>query len=309
MRKSSAVLLPTLLISLLFGCAIDKMAVQGVTEMLASGDSTVFTGEEDPVLVGEALPFALKLYESLLESAPENRKLLLTTGQAFVLYAYAYVQMPADMLPDEEFDAKLAGQARAKKLFLRARKYILSSIELAHPGFIEAVMAKEWDGDLAMMEMEDVPYLYWAAMSWFGALTADFFDMELLITMPRAAALMLRVLELDADYDDGAVHEFLVSYYGGIPKEIGGSEEKAREHYARAVELSGGLKAGPHVALATTVCVNNQDVKEFRDLLEKALEIDVDEEPRFRLMNILAQKRASWLLERVEDYFLITEEE
>ena len=309
MEKRSYIFLPILLALLLWGCAIDKLAIQGVTNLLASGDSTVFTGEEDPVLVGEALPFALKLYESLLASAPENRQLLLTTGQAFVLYAYAYVQTPANMLPDEEFDAKQAGLARAKKLFLRARKYIMNAIELAHPGFIEAIQAKEWDANLEMMEQEDAPYLYWAAMSWFGALTTNFFDMELLITMPRAVALMLRVLDLDEAYDDGAVHEFLVSYYGGIPKAIGGSEQKAREHYKRAIELSGGLKAGIHVALATTVCVTNQDVKEFRELLGEALAIDVDREPKYRLMNIMAQQRASWLLEHVEDYFLILEEE
>ena len=289
------------------GCSIQKLAVDSISDMLASGNSTVFTGEDDPVLVGEALPFALKLYESLLGSAPDNQKLLLTTAQGFALYAYAFVQGPADMLPDEEFDEKQNGLARAKKLYLRARRYIMLAIELQHEGFTEAIQAQEWDGDLEMMAQEDVPYLYWAAMSWFGALTTDFFDMELLITMPRAVTLMQKALELDEAYDDGAIHEFLVSYYGSIPKEMGGSEELARTHYARALELSGGLKASIHVALATAVSVANQNAAEFQELLGKALAIDVDQEPRFRLLNILTQQRAGWLLEHVEDFFLIVE--
>ncbi len=293
----------------LANCSVEKMAVQSISDMLGSGGGTVFTGEEDPKLVGDALPFALKLYESLLESVPDHRPLLLATGQAFVLYAYAFVQSPAQMLPEEEIELQLSELARAKKLFLRARRYVLRALELRHPGLQEALFAQEWDGNLDFTDQEDVPYLYWAGMAWLGALTTDFFDMELLVTMPRALALVLRILDLDETYDNGAVHEFLATYYGGIPKEIGGSEEKARKHYQRAIELSNGAKASTYLAIATTVSINNQDVKEFKELLEKSLAVDVDAVPEYRLMNILAQEKARWLLEHVEDFFLIVEEE
>ena len=85
-------------------CSIEKMAMRQVTRIVAAdaGGGTVFTGEEDPELMGQALPFALKLYESLLEATPDDPNLLLTTGQAFLLYAHAFVQIPAEMLPDEE---------------------------------------------------------------------------------------------------------------------------------------------------------------------------------------------------------------
>ncbi len=307
-------LLPSLMIAItvllsLTDCSIKKMAVQSVADMLGSGGGTVFTGEEDPKLVGDALPFALKLYESLLESAPDHRPLLLATGQAFVLYAYAYVQSPAQMLPDEEIELQLYEFARAKKLYLRARRYTLRALDLRHPGLRDSLFARDWDGNLDFTDEEDVPYLYWAGMAWLGALTTDFFDMELLVTMPRAVALVKRILDLDEDYDNGAVHEFLATYNGSIPREMGGSEEKAREHYRRAIDLSGGAKASTHLALATTVSVRNQDVKEFRELLEKALAVDVDAVPEYRLMNILAQEKARWLLEHVEDFFLILEEE
>jgi predicted anti-sigma-YlaC factor YlaD len=289
-------------------CSVEKMAVQRIADMLGSGGGTVFTGEEDPKLLGEALPFALKLYESLLETTPDHRPLLLATGKAFVLYAYAYVQMPAEMLPDEEVELQLAELARAKKLYLRARTYIIRALNIRYPGLRGSLFGQEWDENLDFTDEEDVPYLYWAGMAWLGALTTDSFDMELLVTVPRAVALVNRILDLDEGYDDGAVHEFLVSYYGSIPKEMGGSEEKARYHYRRALELSKGMKASTHLALATTVSVANQDVGEFRELLEKALAIDVDAAPEYRLMNVLMQRRARWLLDHVEDFFLIVEE-
>lgn len=313
-RSIRGSLLPSLVIAIIVllsfaNCSIKEMAVKSVADMLGSGGGTVFTGEEDPKLLGDALPFALKLYESLLESAPDHRPLLLATGQAFVLYAYAYVQSPALMLPEEEIELQLSELARAKKLYLRARRYTLRALELRHPGLRDSLFAQEWDGDLDFTDEEDVPYLYWVGMAWLGALTTDFFDMELLVTMPRAVALVTRILDLNEDYDNGAVHEFLATFYGSIPREMGGGEEKAREHYTRAVDLSGGAKASTYLALATTVSVANQDVKEFRELLEKALAVDVDAVPEYRLMNILAQQKAQWLLEHIEDFFLILEEE
>ena len=186
---------------------------------------------------------------------------------------------------------------------------MLRAIDARYPGFTESLFAEQWDGNLEQMDEEDVPYLYWSGMGWLGALTADLFDMELLVTMPRAVALILRILELNETYDNGAVHEFLTTYYGSMPKETGGSEEKARQHFSRALELSGGIKASTYLALATTVSVANQNVAEFKELLNRALEADVNAEPEYRLMNILAQRRAKWLLEHLDDFFLIVEEE
>ena len=308
LEKFSLSLLILILMPLLGTCSIEKMAVQKVADMLSTGGGTVFTGEDDPELVGDALPFALKLYESILQVAPDNRGLLLTTGQGFILYAYAYVQMPVEMLPEQEFENQREGLSRAKKLYLRGRGYVLKAMDLRYPGFSESLFSEQWDGVLKQMDVEDVPYLYWAGMGWLGALTTDLFDMELLITMPRAVALITRILDLDETFDNGAVHEFLVTYFGSIPKGTGGSEEKARFHFNRAVELSGGKKASTFLALATTVSVANQDVAEFKGLLGKALAIDVNAEPQYRLMNILVQKRAKWLLKHLDNYFLVVEE-
>ena len=89
---------------------------------------------------------------------------------------------------------------------------------------------------------------------------------------------------------------------------MGGSIERAREHFDRAIKLSEGKKVSPFVSLAENVSVRQQNVKEFVKLLKMALAIDVDAKPEYRLENILLQRRASWLLSRIEDLFLITEE-
>jgi hypothetical protein len=58
------------------------------------------------------------------------------------------------------------------------------------------------------------------------------------------------------------------------------------------------------VAWAEHVAVAKQDRKHFLELLEKALAFNVDRQPRYRLANLIAQRRARWLKSRIADLFL-----
>jgi predicted anti-sigma-YlaC factor YlaD len=149
--------------------------------------------------------------------------------------------------------------------------------------------------------------LYWTAASWMGAFTTDKFDMKLATDIDKPVAMMKRVLQLNDTFGQGSAHEFFISYYGSLPPSMGGSDAKAREHFKRAVAISEGRKVAPYISLATSVSVANQDVKEYRSLLKKALAIDVDANPSNRLANIIGQRKARWLLRHVEDYFLVEE--
>jgi predicted anti-sigma-YlaC factor YlaD len=295
-------------VALFGGCSINKLAVNMIANTLSSGGaSTVFTGEDDPQLVADSLPFAMKLYESLLEQTPENTELLLTTGSVFAMYANAFVQTPAGMLPDTEYEQQAQMLERAKKLYLRSRGYLFRAMDLRHPGFTDALEHHAEEEALAAMEEEDVPYLFWTAASWLGAFSTNPYDMEFLLNIAVPLAIMNRALELDESFGGGMIHDTFISIYGSLPPSLGGSQERARYHFRRAVELSEGTTASPYVALATTVSVANQDVEEYRRLLNTALAIDPDSSPENRLVNIITQRRARWLLEHIEDYFLLDE--
>ncbi len=294
---------------LLSNCSLNKMMVNKLADSLSKEDSTVFSGEDDPGLVKDALPFALKLYESLLEQAPEHTELLLATGKAFCLYAYAFIQLEAEQLPDEEINRRNEMMKRTKKLFLRGRGYVLRALEIRNPGFTNKLNQNKIESALSHTKEKDVPYLVWAGMAWMGAFAVDPFDFELSINKSKAVSMISKALELDESYENGTIHNFFISYYGSLPVDMGGSEKKAREHFKHSVKLSGGLAASPYLNLATSVCVKNQNVREFKELLDKALSIDVDKEPKNRLANILDQKRAQWLLGHIDNYFLLSEGE
>lgn len=303
-RKLIIVIVIFLFIVLAGSCSLKQLAMDTVIDSLSGDGGTVFTGDDDPELIADALPFSLKLYETLLTQFPEHTGLLLTTGMGFVMYANAFVQTPSDQLPDEAYLERKKMRARAKKLYLRGRNYLLDALEVKYPGFRETAVSGNPSEALLQTDVDDVPLLYWCGAGWMGAISIDSFDAKLGMTRNNAIALMDRAFELDEKWGDGTIHEFYISYYGGLPEMIGGSEEKARFHFNRAIELSEGKKPGPYVSLATAVSIKNQDVEEFRDLLETALDIENDD-PGSRLVTIIMQDKARWLLDHVDDFFLV----
>src|SRR5262249_23090101 len=79
-------------LSMLSGCAmLKRKAIGTVADTLASSGD-VFTRDDDLELVGQAIPFGLKLYESLLDSSPTNKDLLIATCSNFTQYGVAYLE-------------------------------------------------------------------------------------------------------------------------------------------------------------------------------------------------------------------------
>ena len=285
------------------GCAtIEKMAMTKMADALAAGGTT-FTSDDDPDLVGEALPFSLKLMETLLEQVPTHEGLLYATASGFTQYSYAYVQQEADELEDDDLDAAYALRQRARRLYLRARNYGLRGLEAAHPGFADDLRTDP-DMAVAVAQEKDVPLLFWTASGWAAAIAISKDDMELIGDLPIIEALIDRAYELDADYDSGALDSFLITYEMTRLDHPDPPEVRARRHYARAVKLSGGHQAAPHLALAEAVSVVNQDRSEFERLLHRALMVNPDARPEWRLANLIYQSRARWLLDRIDRYFL-----
>ena len=85
------------------GCSLKKMAVNKLGDAMASGGST-FESDEDPDLVAAAIPFGLKMYESLLAESPKHTGLLLAAATGFTEYAYAFVDLKAEETQEESVD-------------------------------------------------------------------------------------------------------------------------------------------------------------------------------------------------------------
>jgi predicted anti-sigma-YlaC factor YlaD len=145
-----------------------------------------------------------------------------------------------------------------------------------------------------------------------GTLSAwaiDPFDLSLGMRLPLLTALINRAYELDPGFNAGALDEFFVLFHAAVPSGLGGDLSRVPLHYTRALERSGGHSAGLHVAMAQNICIPAQDYQAFRDHLNAALAVDVDADPSTRLVNIINQRKARWLLARAPYYFLEAEDD
>lgn len=299
---ASCVALAALVALMSSGCSIRRMAVNKLGDALAGGGAS-FASDDDPDLVKDATPFSLKLMESLIAESPRHKGLRYASASGFTQYAYAFVQLESEAVENKDLAAATALRERARRLYFRARNHGLRGLEITHPGLEQRLRnnARAAVRDLGSL---DVPLTYWTAVAWAAAISVSKDNPEAVADLPIAEALMDRALELDEKYADGAIHSFLITYEMSRQGASGDAAERARRHFDRAVELSGGQRAGPFLSLAEAVSVPKQNRTEFESLLKRALAIDPDAKPEWRLENLVMQKRARWLLGRVDDLIL-----
>lgn len=284
------------------GCSINQLAVNKLGNALA-GSGTTFAADNDPQLIADAAPFSLKLMESLLDASPRHEGLLLAAAGGFTKYAYGFIQQQADSLETENVAAAAAARDRARRMYLRARDYGLRGLDVRHEGF-SARLRRDPRTAAALARPRDVALLYWTAAGWAAAIALSKDNPELVADLPVVEALIDRALALDEGFDAGAIHGFLISYELVRQGAAGSPADRARRHFARAIELSGGQLASPYLALAEGVAVQRQDRREFDSLLTRALAIDPEARPEWRLTNLIMQRRARWLRSRADDLIL-----
>ncbi|HET8540795.1 MAG TPA: TRAP transporter TatT component family protein [Anaeromyxobacter sp.] len=289
----------------LSGC---RSAALSIAAGAVSGTGTTYASDDDPELVRDAVPFGLKTMEGILAGKPRHEGLLTSLASGFTQYGYAFVQADADAADlDGRLDQARAGRDRARRLFLRARDYGLRGLDVRHAGLAEKLRAGGAGAREALRaadSKEDVPLLYWTAAAWALAISNGKGDMALVAELPAPVAMMERALALDEAWDEGAVHEFFVTYDATRSAAEGGGPERAKAHLERALALSMNKKLGPRVSWAEGVLVQRQDRAEFTRVLEEVVRADPGEVPRHRLANVLAQRRARLLLAHADDLFL-----
>lgn len=301
-RIRHAVIVLLLCACCLPACSIRRIAINNLSDALAASGST-FSSDNDPELIRAAVPFSLKLIESLLAENPRHRGLLTAAASGFTQYGFAFVQQDAEELEDANLEAAGALRDRAKRLYLRARDYGLRGLDAAHAGFSSALRKSSTEAAVAATAT-DVPLLYWTAVSWSAAISLSKDDSDMIGDLPIVEALIRRALALDEAYDSGSIHSYLITYEMSRPGAGKDAADRARKHFDRAMQLNSGLQASPLVALAESVAIYEQKKADFERLLKQALEINPDTKKEWRLSNLLYQRRARWLLGRADRLIL-----
>jgi predicted anti-sigma-YlaC factor YlaD len=288
----------------LAGCSVKTYALSSVADALsASGD--LYARDDDPELVRDSIPVILKTMEQLRDALPKHQGIRLALVRTATALGVGFVKDEAERLEDRDVEASRAIFARARRLFLRGRDYGLEGLDLSSPGFSVAFMTgtpEDRRRVLVRAKKKDVPLLYWTGAAWASAITSAKENMKLVGEVPRVEAIMQRALELDEAFDEGAIHEFFIAYDASRSEAQGGGKARAKAHFERARALSRN-KLSPLLTYAEAVSVDTQNKQEFKRLLEEVLAFDVERDLHHRLVNVLSQRRARWLLSRIDELF------
>ncbi len=277
-------------IFLLFSsCSVQKLALRSMSGILDNSMAALFE-ESDLKLAEQAIASDLKLLEGLIKSDPNNQKFLLLACQGFASYALGFVE-------DQDLD-------RAQSLYLRGRDYGLKILQ-KKPSFLPAL-----SGDLDRLaaalknfDRNEVPALFWTANNWANWINLNLTDTDALADLPRVQLMMQRVLELDEGYFFGGAHLFFATIYASRPRLLGGDLDKARHHFSRCFEFAQDKFLLPYVYYARYYAPRTFDTELFTNTLQKVLATPDDILPEQRLPNAIAKRKASDLLQRIDELF------
>lgn len=256
----------------LAGCSLNRTAARVTSGVVDAGLPAVF-GQSDPQYVREALPANLQLMEILLASDPGNKKMLVNAAQGFCGYAFMFLE---EEQPERASVFYLKGQGYAERA-LRGATAETARKKDAHPLFWHTFCKA-----LYMNINRDKP--------------------EAIAEIPTLEPAARKLLELDPGYYYNAAHDIMGAYHAIRPRMLGGSPEKAAEHFELALKGQGADFHLSRYLYAKMAAVAAQDADLFERLLGEIISAEL-KDGETRLANEVAKLKAKKLLEEKDELF------
>jgi len=250
-----------------------------------------FYAERSPQHAYAAAPGMLMQLDGFLVSSPDNEELLYRAAELNCSFAMTFLDTR-----DREW---------AADEYLKGRDYALRGLSNLAPELGEAIRSGQEDKvkeAVARVGVRELPLLFFTGLCWGGYINATM-DAGNAAELPVVEALMRRVLEIDETFYFGAGHVFFGMLNAGRSELLGGNLEKGREHFERAIELTGGHLLPVKVHFARSYAVQKQDPELFTRLLNEVLEDDTPSPREWIVGNAAARKDAALLLEQISDLF------
>lgn len=273
-----------LLAALWLGLAGCARLVRGVGDDLAAG----IRNHDDPQTVAEALPAYLVLLDGLLLSRPQQLPLLRAAAELNAAYAGSFV---------DDLERR---QRLARRAFDYARR--ASCLELA--GLCERIDGPidRFQSAVAALGAERIEAMFGLAAAWAGYIQAHSDDWAAIAALPKAQALLARVVELQPAHRDGMPQVYLGVLQCLRPEALGGTPELGRQSFEAAIALSGGRNLMAKTLQAEYYARLLFDRELHDRLLNEVLSASAPA-PGLTLSNVLAQQRAQHLRSTADDYF------
>lgn len=257
---------------LLSGCSLNRTAARVTSGVIDNGLSSVFS-QSDPQYVKEALPANLQLMEILLESHPDNKKLLINAAQGFCGYALMFLE---DESPE-----------RASGFYAKGEAYAARALKGAAP---------------AAARKRDVPPLFWNTFCKALYINVNRDKPEAVAELPTLEPAILKLLELEPAYYYNGPQSLMGAYYSIRPRMFGGDPDKAKMHFELALKGAGENFLLNRYLYAEMAAVAAQEPELFENLLNAVLSAE-PKDADTRLPDEVAKLKAKKLLEKKDELF------
>jgi hypothetical protein len=267
------------------GCAslVDK-----ASQRLAGNLTAGILAQDDIATARDGIPSWLLLVDGLIEGNPDNVGLLVAGARLYGAYSGGFIEDPA----------------RAQRLSAHAFDYAKRATCIDLPPLCRTLDQpfEAFEAEAGKVGAKNVDTLYVLATSWAGRIQANSSDWKAIADIPRAQALLDRVVALDPGYKNGEPYMYLGVMATLRPASLGGEPEKGRADFEKALALSGGRNQMVRVLYAKQYARLVFD-KDLHDrLLNEAIAAD-PHAPGLTLINVIAQAQAKQLLESGKDFF------
>lgn len=270
------------------GCGTSrKLAIGSMTPILEQTVESVYR-DQDLVTVEQGLPANLLLVRGMAEADPGNARLGALASQLYFYYGFGFV---------EPEDPGRAALVYAQGMAIGRR--VLAGKDWFRPeGSVDAFRAGLGDAG-----RDDVPALFWLSANWTSWINLNLDDPAIVADLPLAEALLDRVLALDPAYFQGMPEAMAGTLAASKPVLMGGDPEKAKRHFDEAFRISRGRMLIFNTLYAQSYCRQTLDQDGFLRTLGVVLEAPPGLVPEYRLLNELARRRATRLLEKKDEWF------
>ena len=245
--------------------------------------------QDEPAIIEMGAPSYLLLLDALILTYPTDKKLLLAGSRLYGSYAGGFVS-------DEQQAKNMADKAMeyARRALCLHKKKSCYMINGTHD---------ELQYELANnFKAKDIDLIYSVATAWLGWIQANSDDWNAIAQLGKVKYTMQWVAEKDAAYDNGMVQVYLGALETLLPPSLGGQPELGRQHFEKAIEVSGGHNLMAYVVFAEKYARLMFEHELHDHLLNKAIGADPHYEG-LTLINRLAQQQAQVLLDESTDYF------
>ena len=250
--------------------------------------SATILAHDEPETVKQAMPTYLILVSSLIRGDQENVDLLVSGSRLYGSYASVFVK---------ERDRKII---LAKRSFDYAKQAVCLKMPKACTA--RTMSYHEFEQTIKGFKKEEASILFAYGAAWAGLIQANRADWNAVAELPKAKAIITKVLELDEGISNGDAHLYMGVMETLLPPAMGGKPDIAKKHFERALEISKRKNLMALLMYAEKYARLLFDRELHDSLLNELLAVDV-RESKTLLIDTIARLKAKELLADADDYF------